>query len=87
MGPRWKGKDAETEALSDPMSKIVSQLQSSLVMSNSQGLLMSSCVLLEAVDATQTDLLLRSCFGDPVITVLRPELHRDCSRRQNQKEW
>lgn len=68
MGPRWKIKGAETEALSDPMSKIVSELQYSLIMSNSQGLLMSSCVLLEAADSTQTDLLLRSCFGDPVIT-------------------
>lgn len=67
MGPRWKGKGAETEALSNPMSKIVSELQSSLVSSNSQGLLVSSCVLIEA-DATQTDLLLRSCFGDPIIT-------------------
>lgn len=81
MGPRWKGKDAETEALSDPMSKIVSQLQSSLVMSNSQGLLMSSCVLLEAVDATQTDLLLRSCFGDPVITAEKD------NNNNNNKQW
>ncbi|XP_019199304.1 PREDICTED: tRNA-splicing endonuclease subunit Sen2-1-like [Ipomoea nil] len=64
--PRWKGKGA-AKALADPMSSIVSQLQSSLVKSNSLGLLSGSSVLLEA-DAEQTDLLNRSCFGKPVIS-------------------
>ncbi|KAL3527260.1 hypothetical protein ACH5RR_011916 [Cinchona calisaya] len=67
MGPRWKGKGAETKALADPISEIVSQLQSSLVQSDSRALLTSSCVLLE-VDAEQTDLLNRACFGRPVLT-------------------
>lgn len=67
MGPRWKGKGAEAKALADPISKIVSQLQSSLVQSSCQGLLMNSSVLFEA-DAKQTDLLNRACFGRPVVT-------------------
>ncbi|XP_027083199.1 tRNA-splicing endonuclease subunit Sen2-1-like [Coffea arabica] len=67
MGPRWKGKGAEAKALADPISTIVSQLQSSLVQSSSQGLLMNSSVLFEA-DAKQTDLLNRACFGRPVVT-------------------
>lgn len=65
--PRWKGKGAEAKALADPMSSIVSQLQSSLVKSNSLGLLSGSSVLLEA-DEEQTDLLNRACFGKPVIS-------------------
>lgn len=67
MGPRWKGKGAEAKALSDPMSQIVSQLQSCLVQSNPQVLLTSSSVLIEA-DAAQTELLNRACFGRPIIT-------------------
>ncbi|CBI16259.3 unnamed protein product, partial [Vitis vinifera] len=67
MGPRWKGKGAEAKALAEPMSEIVSQLQSSLTRSDSQGLLSGCSVLLEA-GAEQTELLNRSCFGRPVIT-------------------
>ncbi|KAL3843487.1 hypothetical protein ACJIZ3_000890 [Penstemon smallii] len=46
MAPRWKGKTAEAKALPDPMSKITSRLQSSLIESNSEGLLSGSSVLL-----------------------------------------
>ncbi|KAL1827993.1 hypothetical protein DCAR_0207197 [Daucus carota subsp. sativus] len=67
MGPRWKGKEAEAKALADPITKIVSQLQSSLVHSDSQGIL-SGCSVLLAVDAEQTKLLNHTCFGVPIIT-------------------
>lgn len=67
MGPRWKGKVAESKALADPISEIVSQLQSSLIQSNSQGIL-SGCSILLSVDTQQTDLLNHTCFGRPVIT-------------------
>ncbi|KAK4358761.1 hypothetical protein RND71_020990 [Anisodus tanguticus] len=67
MAPRWKGKGAETKALADPISEIVSQLQSSLVQSNSRGLLSGMSVLLKA-NAAQTDLLNRACFGRPKVT-------------------
>lgn len=71
MAPRWKGKDAkskkeaEAEALKEPMSKIISQLQSSLVQSNTCGFLSDNCVHL-AVQAEQLDLLDKACFGRPV---------------------
>ncbi|XP_047338362.1 tRNA-splicing endonuclease subunit Sen2-2-like [Impatiens glandulifera] len=68
MGPRWKGKGAEAKAHSDPMSKIISQLQSSLLEStNSHGLL-SGCVILLEVGAEQAELLSRACFGRPTRT-------------------
>lgn len=67
MGPRWKGKAAEVKALADPISKIVSQLQSSLISSNSRGLLSGTSVLLKA-GAELTDLLNRACFGRPRVT-------------------
>ncbi|KAK4358762.1 hypothetical protein RND71_020991 [Anisodus tanguticus] len=63
----WKGKGAETKALADPISEIVSQLQTSLIQSNSRGLLSGTSVLLKA-DAAQTDLLNRACFGRPKVT-------------------
>ena len=71
---RWKGKDAkakkdaQAEALKEPMSKIVSQLQSSLVQSNTCGFLSGSSVHL-AVGAEQLHLLDKACFGSPVRTV------------------
>ncbi|KAK7336603.1 hypothetical protein VNO77_17149 [Canavalia gladiata] len=74
MAPRWKGKDAkakkdaEAEALNEPMSKIVSQLQSSLVRSDICGFLSDNSVHL-AVGAEQIDLLDKACFGRPVRTV------------------
>ncbi|KAK7396273.1 hypothetical protein VNO78_17158 [Psophocarpus tetragonolobus] len=74
MAPRWKGKDAkakkdaEAEALKEPMSKIVSQLQSSLVQSDTRGFLSDNSVHL-AVGEEQLDLLDKACFGRPVRTV------------------
>ncbi|KAI4337450.1 hypothetical protein L6164_015865 [Bauhinia variegata] len=62
MAPRWKGKDAEARALEEPMSKIKSQLQSSLVQSNTIGFLCDNSVLIE-VEAEQIGLLGRACFG------------------------
>lgn len=67
MAPRWKGKAAEAKALAEPMSMIVSQLQSSLIEYNSLGLLSGCTVLLEA-HPEQTELLNRACFGRPIIT-------------------
>ncbi|KAK6235367.1 hypothetical protein QUC31_019111 [Theobroma cacao] len=67
MKARWKGKGSEAKAIADPMSKIVSQLQSSLIHSNTHGLL-SSCSVLVEVDAQLADLLNRACFGRPRIT-------------------
>ncbi|KAH6771603.1 splicing endonuclease 1 [Perilla frutescens var. frutescens] len=67
MAPRWKGKGAEAKALAEPMSMLVSQLQSSLTEYNSQGLLSGCTVLLEA-HPEQTELLNRACFGRPMIT-------------------
>ncbi|WCJ32839.1 splicing endonuclease 1 [Euphorbia peplus] len=66
MMPRWKGKIAEAKAVSDPMSKIVSELSSSLTQSNLHGLLTGLNVLI-AVEPEQTQLLTRSCFGRPII--------------------
>ncbi|XP_048334024.2 tRNA-splicing endonuclease subunit Sen2-1 [Ziziphus jujuba] len=65
MGPRWKGKDSEAKAFKDPMSKIVWELQSSLIQSESQGLLCGCSVLL-AAEAEQAVLLNRACFGEPI---------------------
>lgn len=67
MGPRWKGKGSEAKALSDPMSKIVLQLQSSLIQSDSQALLCGCSVLL-ATEAELANLLCRACFGEPFAT-------------------
>ncbi|CAL5186029.1 unnamed protein product [Lathyrus oleraceus] len=71
MAPRWKGKDAkskkdaEGEALKEPMSKIISQLHSSLLQSNTCGFLSDNCVHL-AVQPEQLELLDKACFGRPV---------------------
>ncbi|KAK8546404.1 hypothetical protein V6N12_027191 [Hibiscus sabdariffa] len=67
MKPRWKGKASEAKASADPMSKIVSQLHSSLIETRTCGLL-SSCSVLVEVDAELVDLLNRACFGRPRIT-------------------
>jgi len=67
MGPRWKGKGSEAKALAEPMSKIVSALQSSLTMSGLKGLLSGCSVLVEA-DPEQYELLNRACFGRLLIT-------------------
>ncbi|KAK9074998.1 hypothetical protein SSX86_003317 [Deinandra increscens subsp. villosa] len=71
MGPRWKGKGSELKALANPISNSISDLQSSLIESNSQGILSGSTVLL-ATNPQQTDLLNQTCFGRPVITVDKP---------------
>ncbi|KAK7243870.1 hypothetical protein RIF29_38683 [Crotalaria pallida] len=74
MVPRWKGKDAkakkdaEAEALREPMSKIISQLQSSLVQSEACGFLSDNSVHL-TVGADHIELLDKACFGQPVRTV------------------
>lgn len=65
-GPRWKGKGF-AESLANPMSKIISQLQSSLQKSESCALILGCDVLLEA-DLEQANLLNRACFGRPIIT-------------------
>ncbi|KAG6399484.1 hypothetical protein SASPL_140965 [Salvia splendens] len=67
IAPRWKGKTAEAKALEEPMSVIVSKIQTSLIESNAQGLLSESAVLLEALPE-QTELLYRACIGRPIIT-------------------
>ncbi|WCJ18717.1 splicing endonuclease 1 [Euphorbia peplus] len=67
MGPRWKGKSAEAKALADPMSKIISQLSSSLTQSHACGLL-TGCSVLLAVEAEQIEFLTRACVGRPVIS-------------------
>ncbi|KAL8266454.1 hypothetical protein R6Q59_003798 [Mikania micrantha] len=68
MGPRWKGKGSEAKALANPISKSVSDLQSSLIESNSHGILSGSGVLL-ASNPEQTELFNQTCFGRPLITV------------------
>lgn len=67
MGPRWKGRASEAKALADPMSKIISHLHSSLVQSEAHAVLAGYSVLL-AVEAEQTELLNRACFGRPIVT-------------------
>lgn len=68
MAPRWKGKVAESKALADPMSGMVSRLQSSLTEFSSRGLLSGRSVLLAAHGPEQNDLLNQACFGRPVIS-------------------
>ena len=65
-GPRWKGKGSEAIALAHPMSKIIAQLQSSLIQSETQGLLSGYDVLLE-VGPEETGLLLCSSLGRPIV--------------------
>ncbi|KAI3761101.1 hypothetical protein L1987_51509 [Smallanthus sonchifolius] len=67
-GPRWKGKGSEVKALANPISKSISDLQSSLIKSNSRAIL-SGCSVLLASNPEQTDLLSQTCFGQPIITV------------------
>ncbi|XP_057548380.1 tRNA-splicing endonuclease subunit Sen2-1-like [Amaranthus tricolor] len=74
MGARWKGKDAKAKALAEPMSEIVSALQSSLKTSEAKGVISGSRVLFEA-NTDQSELLNRACFGRVIIT------------SQKDKEW
>ncbi|XP_058086230.1 tRNA-splicing endonuclease subunit Sen2-1-like [Magnolia sinica] len=66
-GPRWKGKCSAAIALSDPMSNIVLQLQTSLLQSESTVILSGCNVILEA-GPEQVELLNRACFGHPIVT-------------------
>ncbi|KAI9106846.1 hypothetical protein K1719_022374 [Acacia pycnantha] len=74
MAPRWKGKDtkakkgSEDEARKEPVSKIIYLLQSSLVQTDAAGFLSGNSVRV-AVEAEQTDLFVKACFGQPVSTV------------------
>lgn len=68
MWPRWKGKESEVKAVANPISKSIWDLQSSLIKSNSEGILSGSSVLL-ASNREQTDLLNQTCFSHPIITV------------------
>ncbi|KAI4316180.1 hypothetical protein L6164_024184 [Bauhinia variegata] len=70
MAPRWKGKDAkakkdaEARALEEPMSKTISQLESSLLQSNTIGFFCDKSVFIEVgAEAEQIHLLGRACFG------------------------
>ncbi|MBA0752731.1 hypothetical protein Gogos_001536 [Gossypium gossypioides] len=74
MKPRCKGKGSEAKASADPMSKIVSQLHSSLIRSEPRGLLLSRNVLIEA-DAELSYLFNRARFGQSRIT------------SQEEKQW
>ncbi|KAJ4724832.1 tRNA-splicing endonuclease subunit Sen2-1-like [Melia azedarach] len=67
MGTRWKGKGSEAKALVEPMSKIVSELQSYLVQLEAHALL-SGCSALFAVKTEKIDLFNCACFGRPVVT-------------------
>ncbi|CAH2065344.1 unnamed protein product [Thlaspi arvense] len=66
MAPRWKWKGAEAKALAEPISKTVSDLQSSLARTKASGFL-SSCNVLLSVEPEQAELLDRCCFGRPVV--------------------
>ncbi|PWA47658.1 tRNA-splicing endonuclease [Artemisia annua] len=70
MGPRWKGKGSEAKALANPISRSISDLRSSLIKSTSQGILCGRNVLL-LTNPEQTNLLNLTCFGQPVITVVK----------------
>ncbi|WVZ01902.1 hypothetical protein V8G54_022708 [Vigna mungo] len=71
MAPRWKGKDAKAKkdaeggVFQEPMSKIVFELKSSLVQSDTCGFLSDNNVQL-AVGAEQLDLFDKACFGRPI---------------------
>lgn len=67
MDPRWKGKNNAAIAESNPMSQIVSQLQSSLAASEMSAML-SGCDSLFEATPELTDLLNRSCFGREIST-------------------
>ncbi|CAL1403329.1 unnamed protein product [Linum trigynum] len=67
MAPRWKGRTAEAKALADPISKIVSDLQSSLLQSEAHASLSGSSALLP-VEPQHAEILTRACFGRPIIT-------------------
>ena len=59
--------EREGKALGDPMSKIMFQLQSSLLKSEAQALLSGSNAFL-AAEPQQANLLNRVCFGVPIST-------------------
>ena len=59
MAPRWNGKDAKAEAFKEPMSKIVSQLQSSLVQSDTCGFFSGNSVHIALLFVYEPELKLR----------------------------
>ncbi|KAL5980502.1 hypothetical protein ACLOJK_028410 [Asimina triloba] len=67
-GPRWKGKGSAAIALSDPMSNIVLQLQSSLLQSKS-AIILSDCNAILEAGLEQVEHVNRACFGRPIATV------------------
>ncbi|KAK9690429.1 hypothetical protein RND81_09G127400 [Saponaria officinalis] len=67
MGPRWKGKGSKAKAAAEPMSEIISTLKSSLITSNSKGIISGCSVLLEAT-LEQSTALNRACFGRVIVT-------------------
>ncbi|GER42099.1 splicing endonuclease 1 [Striga asiatica] len=67
MSRIWKQRTAEAKALAEPMSSTIARLKTSLTESNSQGLLLG-CSVLFAATTDQTELLLRTCFGRPIIS-------------------
>lgn len=60
MAPRWKGEEAEAKLLQIQF-QTVTELQSSLIQSDSHGIL-SGCSVLLAADKEQTSLLNHACF-------------------------
>ncbi|KAL5702170.1 tRNA-intron lyase [Ranunculus cassubicifolius] len=73
-GTRWKNENSESFAIANPMSKLVSELQSSLIQSKACGFLshavgcMGSCVVLLEVCNELADLLNQACFGCCIVT-------------------
>ncbi|KAJ0266666.1 tRNA-splicing endonuclease subunit Sen2-2 [Hirschfeldia incana] len=67
MAPRWKRKGAEAKALAEPISYSVSELQLSLVKTETSGSF-SSCNVLLAVEPEQAELLNLCCFGRLVLS-------------------
>nr|XP_043621650.1 tRNA-splicing endonuclease subunit Sen2-1-like isoform X3 [Erigeron canadensis] len=68
MGPRWKGKGSEVKALANPISRSILNLKSSLIKSNSKGIL-TSCSVRLACNPEQTNLLNQTCFGRCEMTI------------------
>ncbi|PIA33098.1 hypothetical protein AQUCO_04200098v1 [Aquilegia coerulea] len=70
FGTRWKNTNSEDLALTNPISKIISELQFSLVQTKSCGLLLNHSVLLQ-VGLEQADLLDQVCFGCRIVTAIK----------------
>ncbi|XP_071691411.1 tRNA-splicing endonuclease subunit Sen2-1-like [Rutidosis leptorrhynchoides] len=68
MGPRWKGYDSKTKAIANPIITSISELQTSLIKLNPE-VLVSGCTVCLYCNPELTDLLSRTCFGQPSITL------------------